>query len=105
MLEVLCGRAVVDPSLPRDEANLVDWAMERRHQGRLSDVVDPRLAGQVSPESLAKLWETVEKCLADRGALRPSMGDVLWNLETVLRLQGGNERTMPGDDVLTETVD
>lgn len=93
MLEVLCGRPVIDPSLSREKVNLIEWAMPHQKRGQLEEIVDPCLARQVQPESLSKFGAIAEKCLAERGALRPTMGDVLWNLEYVLQLQGAAEKT------------
>ncbi|SPT16056.1 unnamed protein product [Triticum aestivum] len=87
LLEVLCARPAVDPALPREQASLVDWAMQRQRLGELERVMDPRLAGGVGAASLRKFGETAEKCLAEYGADRPAMGDVLWSLECALRLQ------------------
>ena len=55
--------------------------------GQLERVVNPHLAGTVSLNSLRKFGETTEKCLADYGAERPTMADVMWNLGYALRLQ------------------
>ncbi|KAM3392583.1 hypothetical protein ACQJBY_013623 [Aegilops geniculata] len=87
LLEVLCARPAVDPALPREQASLVDWAMQRQRLGELESAMDPRLAGGVGAASLRKFGETAEKCLAEYGADRPAMGDVLWSLECALRLQ------------------
>lgn len=87
LFEVLCARPVIDPTLPREMVNLAEWAMKWHKKGQLDQVVDPSLAGKVKPESLRKFGETAEKCLADFGVDRPTMGDVLWNLEYTLQLQ------------------
>ncbi|XVF83419.1 hypothetical protein PTKIN_Ptkin16aG0484300 [Pterospermum kingtungense] len=92
LLEVLCGRPVIDPSRQRDEVNLVDWAMKSHRNGKLGEIVDPSLVGQIKPDSLRKFWDITEKCLAQYGIYRPSMGDVLWNLESALQLQGNEEK-------------
>ncbi|KAF6993982.1 hypothetical protein CFC21_010784 [Triticum aestivum] len=87
LLEVICARPVIDPTLPRDMINLAEWAIKWQKRGELGQIVDQRIAGTIRPESLRKYGETVEKCLADYGVDRPTMGDVLWNLEFVLQLQ------------------
>ncbi|CAN6340732.1 unnamed protein product [Urochloa humidicola] len=87
LLEVICARPVIDPTLPRDMINLAEWAMKWQKRGELDQIVDQRIAGTVRPEALRKFGETVEKCLAEYGVERPTMGDVLWNLEFVLQLQ------------------
>ncbi|KAJ6827758.1 receptor-like protein kinase HERK 1 [Iris pallida] len=87
LLEVLCARPVIDPTLAREMVNLAEWAMKWQMRGELDQIVDSRLRGNIQTESLRKYGETVEKCLADYGVDRPSMGDVLWNLEYALQLQ------------------
>ncbi|KAJ6755435.1 hypothetical protein OIU79_027943 [Salix purpurea] len=85
---------VIDPSLPREMVNLAEWAMKWQKRGQLEQIIDATLVGKIRPDSLRKFGETAEKCLADFGVDRPSMGDILWNLEYALQLQ---EAVLPGD--------
>ncbi|KAL6897785.1 hypothetical protein ACP4OV_006744 [Aristida adscensionis] len=87
LLEVICARPVIDPTLPREMINLAEWAIKWQKRGELDQIVDQRITGAIRPEALRKYGETVEKCLAEYGVDRPTMGDVLWNLEFVLQLQ------------------
>ncbi|XP_071713856.1 probable receptor-like protein kinase At2g23200 [Rutidosis leptorrhynchoides] len=87
LLEVLCARPALDNRLPPKEANLADWAIRNIKNGMVEKIIDPFLVDKISPNSLKKFLETVEKCLKDSGDERPSMIDVLWDLEYALRLQ------------------
>ncbi|KAG1360864.1 Receptor-like protein kinase HERK 1 [Cocos nucifera] len=94
LLEVLCARPVIDQSLPWEQVNLAEWAMLWQKKGQLGQVIDPSLKGKIDHRSLGKFGETVDKCLAQYGIDRPTMGDVLWNLECVLQL---HEKAMHGE--------
>ncbi|KAL8247658.1 hypothetical protein R6Q59_008874 [Mikania micrantha] len=91
MLEVLCARPAINPTLPREQVNIAEWAMNWQKKGELEKIMDPNLKGSVNLESLRKYGETAEKCLSENGNQRPSMGDVLWNLEYALQFQGASD--------------
>lgn len=93
LFEVVCARAVINPTLPKDQINLADWAMKWQKQRSLKSIIDPHLKGNYSPESLEKFGEIAEKCLDDEGKNRPTMGEVLWHLEYVLQLHEAWMRT------------
>ncbi|KAI3458107.1 hypothetical protein Pfo_014770 [Paulownia fortunei] len=104
LFEVLCARPAVDPLVNREQVNLAEWAMEWQKKGMIEQIVDPHLIGQIKPSSLKKFGETAEKCLAEYGVDRPTMGDVLWNLEYAYQLQT-NERQREQHRVTDATAD
>ncbi|KAK1270732.1 Receptor-like protein kinase HERK 1 [Acorus gramineus] len=97
LLETLCARPVIDPTLPREMVNLAEWAMKWLKKGQVEQIMDARLVGDVRGSSLRKFAEMAEKCLADYGVDRPAMGDVLWNLEYALQLQEAAVAAAAGD--------
>ncbi|XP_021864544.2 receptor-like protein kinase ANXUR1 [Spinacia oleracea] len=87
LFEILCARPALNPSLPKEQVSLADWARSSVRKGNIDDIIDPHIKGTIKPECLKKFVDTAFKCLSDHGIDRPSMSDLLWNLEFSLQLQ------------------
>lgn len=104
LMEVVCSRPALNPVLPREQVNIAEWALTWQKKGMLDNIMDGNLAGKVNPASLRKFGETAEKCLSEYGVDRPSMGDVLWNLEYALQLEETSSALMEPDDNSTNHI-
>ncbi|XP_027190468.1 receptor-like protein kinase FERONIA [Cicer arietinum] len=98
IFEILCARPALNVKPADEEMNLGKWAAHCYKTGILDQISDPYLKGKIVPECFKKFAETAMKCVADQGIERPSMGDVLWNLELALRLQKSSEDTANPED-------
>ncbi|KAJ9683079.1 hypothetical protein PVL29_018884 [Vitis rotundifolia] len=91
LLEVLCARKPLNPRLGKDEANLAHWAKFCIQKRTFYQIIDPYLIGKISPACLKKFVEIAMSCVQDQGTDRPTMADVVDNLEFALTLQGSAE--------------
>ncbi|KAJ4704210.1 Receptor-like protein kinase [Melia azedarach] len=96
LFEIICARPALNPTLPKEQVSLAEWAAHCLKKGILDQIVDPYLKGKIAPECFKKFAETAMKCVSDQGIERPSMGDVLWNLEFALQLQESAEESGKG---------
>lgn len=96
LFEILCARPALNPTLPKEQVSLAEWAFHCYKKGTFDQIIDPYLKGKLAPECLKKFTETAVKCVSDVGVDRPSMGDVLWNLEFALQLQESAEECGKG---------
>lgn len=96
LFEIICARPALNPALPKEQVSLAEWAQHCYRKGILDQMTDPYLKGKIAPECFKKFAETAVKCVSDIGTDRPSMGDVLWNLEFALQLQESAEESGKG---------
>ncbi|XP_038901428.1 probable receptor-like protein kinase At2g23200 [Benincasa hispida] len=87
LFEVLSARAPIDKTLPSEETNLADWAVLCKSRGEIEKVIDPFLVGTIEGNSLRKYVEVAVRCVDEVGANRPSMHDVVYDLELALQFQ------------------
>ncbi|XAR58172.1 Non-specific serine/threonine protein kinase [Bertholletia excelsa] len=83
MLEVLSGR----PQREWNSTHVPHWALQAINEGKLDSMIDPSLMGQVSDDCLKCFVQVAIKSLHDNPAERPTMSEVVWNLELALKCQ------------------
>ncbi|KAM0065459.1 putative protein kinase RLK-Pelle-CrRLK1L-1 family [Helianthus debilis subsp. tardiflorus] len=96
LFEVLCGKQVVDPSLGDDEWSLANWAKHHYKEGRLNEIIEHRLIGQISKKCLKEFAGIAAHCLHDQPKQRPTMAEVVVKLESIMSRE--RERVRSGVD-------
>jgi len=103
LFEVLSGRPAVN-SMAVEERNekvgLVEWAMHCYQSGTIDKLVDSCLKGKIGQECLMAFVEIGVKCLASKSSERPTMGEVVSNLEKILSLQ----ESLEGQEIKTDDI-
>ncbi|XP_050249378.1 receptor-like protein kinase FERONIA [Quercus robur] len=91
MFEVVCARKALNPKLQEEQRNLASWAQKCIDRGTISQIIDPYLTNKIAPECLKVYMELAESCVRDQGIQRPTMNDVMENLEFAFELQENAE--------------
>ncbi|KAK2992191.1 hypothetical protein RJ640_005678, partial [Escallonia rubra] len=91
LFEVLCGRSAMDIRLDDEEQwGLAGWAKHCVKVGKVNQIIDPSLQGNILSNCLMVFVQIAEQCLHGRPKKRPTMAEVVVKLESALALQ---ERT------------
>ncbi|KAJ0794768.1 putative protein kinase RLK-Pelle-CrRLK1L-1 family [Helianthus annuus] len=87
MLEMLCRKPVSGEDIYGEGMNLVMWAKAFIRKGNLKHITDPDIRDEISPKCLKKFVSIAKRCLDKDLILRPTMAEVVANLEAVLDSQ------------------
>ncbi|KAK6237705.1 hypothetical protein QUC31_003174 [Theobroma cacao] len=88
----------------KEEVNLADWGLLWLKKGQLEKIIDPVLVDKINPDSLRKFGELAEKCLEAKGTKRPTMHEVLWDLEYALSLHTGISTEQPDESITNSSL-
>ncbi|XP_058736475.1 receptor-like protein kinase FERONIA [Vicia villosa] len=87
LLEVLCARPPLVRDLDKKTASLVCWFQKCYDEGvAIEQIIDPFLRGSITNECLECYCKLALSCLHDDGTQRPSMSQVVGDLEFALQL-------------------
>lgn len=81
LLEVACGRRPIEPKARPEELVMVDWVWDRFIEGRVLDVVDPRLNGEFDEDEVVMVLKLGLMCSHNAPIARPSMRQVVRYLD------------------------
>ncbi|KAM7510158.1 hypothetical protein LguiB_009033 [Lonicera macranthoides] len=104
LFEVLSGKPAIIHDIPEEPVNLAEWARCCYKTGALDEIIDLHLRDEIAPECLKKFADVAYICIQELGINRPSMNDVVWNLELALQLQEAAENISANGDAL-ETLE
>ncbi|OMP01894.1 hypothetical protein COLO4_11495 [Corchorus olitorius] len=104
LLEVLCARPAVINSTQKEEVNLADWGLHWLKKGQLEKIIDPFLVGKINPNSFRKFGEIAERCLGAKGCNRPTMDEVLYDLEYALSLHTGIQKEQLDESITNASL-
>ncbi|XP_044500919.1 L-type lectin-domain containing receptor kinase S.4-like [Mangifera indica] len=81
LLEVACGRRPIKPMAVPEELVLVDWVWEKYREGKVFDVIDPKLEGEYSEGEALMVVKLGLLCSNNAPMARPTMRQVVRCLE------------------------
>ncbi|KAM1702919.1 hypothetical protein ACFX1Q_028226 [Malus domestica] len=86
LLEIILGRPIMFQNEVRVLKDLLQVSLTTDDTARRS-IVDPAVHKECSDESLKTMMEICVRCLSDEAADRPSVEDILWNLQFAAQVQ------------------
>eukprot|EP00249_Psilotum_nudum_P021489 c28124_g1_i2 orf=780-2021(+) len=89
LLELISGRKPIEKLKTGQKRTIVEWAAPLVFQGKLAELVDPRLQGRFDEAELKRVVQTATMCAQNTPENRPTM------LEVVDLLKGVTKEKMP----------
>ncbi|KDP32166.1 hypothetical protein JCGZ_12627 [Jatropha curcas] len=87
LLEMVSGREPLNIKRPRNEWSLVEWAKPFIRESKIDEIVDPGIKGGYHAEAMWRVVEAALACIEPFSAYRPSMADIVRELEDALIIE------------------
>nr|ABY90094.1 receptor kinase [Casuarina glauca] len=100
LLEIVTGREPLNIHRPRNEWSLVDWARPYIRESKIDEIVDPSIKGGYHAEAMWRVVEAALYCVEPYAAYRPTMADILRELEDALIIENNASEYMRSIDSL-----
>ncbi|KAK4773870.1 hypothetical protein SAY87_028889 [Trapa incisa] len=88
LVQIIAGRLIKSPSELEDQRHLFERSLPE-HPTQLRTATDPSIRGTYAYQSLKTAVEVAVNCLEKDSIKRPSIEDVLWNLQYSIQVQEG----------------
>ncbi|XP_071709829.1 nodulation receptor kinase-like [Rutidosis leptorrhynchoides] len=98
LLEIITGREPLNIHRPRNEWSLVEWAKPYIRNSRIDEIVDPSIKGGYHTEAMWRVVEVALACIEPFSAYRPSMVDIVRELEDALIIENNASEYMKSMD-------
>lgn len=87
LLELVTGKpAILQEAVP---VNIIQWVRQRLARGNIEGVVDERMSGGYDVNGVWKVADIALKCTAQASVQRPTMTDVVAQLQECVELENG----------------
>ncbi|XP_020275307.1 probable serine/threonine-protein kinase PBL23 isoform X2 [Asparagus officinalis] len=100
LLELITGRKAMDSTRPRNEQNLVEWAIPLiKDRMNFTQLADPLLEGNFSVKALYQALALAAMCVNEKDIFRPNIKDVVSALKFLSRENNQSSSEAPESSV------
>ncbi|KAL8152695.1 hypothetical protein V2J09_010455 [Rumex salicifolius] len=102
LLELISGQeAISNENFGANCRNIVQWAKLHIENGDLQGIIDPTLQGEYDIQSMWKIAEKALMCVLPHGYMRPSMAEVLKEIQDAILIEREADAVKSGnsDDI------
>lgn len=108
LLELISGQeAISNEKFGVNCRNIVQWAKMHIESGDLQGIIDPTLGEDYDIQSMWKIAEKALMCVQPHGSMRPSISEVLKEIQDALAIERGGEVVRDGgssDDISKQSL-
>ncbi|XP_057831280.2 wall-associated receptor kinase-like 20 [Cryptomeria japonica] len=106
LLELVTSQKAIDFSRDSDYVNMAVWVVEKHEEGKVMEVVDPRLTEKASPlvlDTIKSVALMAVGCLQEKRQDRPSMKEVAEEINYIITMEAAG--MLPDDNHFASSAD